>query len=222
MTVDPDRNVTLRGEQELAERAGHLFLGAEREFVCAAGDLRTWAMPGMRARIVEARRRTATPLTVRKLFNPQVLGDERAERHLFEVADRGAHVRICTTGLPYETIVIDDRVAILAGPPVRGERAYTVVRSPDVVRSVSSLFRATWDAATELAEFRRVRPPVLGQESLRILAMLGAGHKDEAAARELGLSLRTYRRRVAELMRLLDARSRFEAGLRARELGLTG
>jgi DNA-binding NarL/FixJ family response regulator len=52
--------------------------------------------------------------------------------------------------------------------------------------------------------------------------MLGAGLKDETAARELGLSLRTYRRRVADLMAALGADSRFQAGLRARELGLTG
>ncbi|MEV7908431.1 DNA-binding response regulator, partial [Streptomyces anulatus] len=189
MTVDPDRNVTLRGERELVERAGHLLLRAEREFACAAGDLKTWGMPGMRARIAESRSRTTPPLTVRKLFNPQVLDDEESRRHLAEVSARGAHVRICTTGLPHETILVDDRIAILAGPPVRGVRSYTVVRSPDVVGSVGSLFRAAWDAATELAEFRGARPPVLGQESLRILAMLGAGRKDEVAARELGLSL---------------------------------
>jgi DNA-binding NarL/FixJ family response regulator len=34
------------------------------------------------------------------------------------------------------------------------------------------------------------------------------------------LSLRTYRRRVAELMTALGATSRFQAGARAHELGL--
>ena len=42
----------------------------------------------------------------------------------------------------------------------------------------------------------------------------------EAAARRLGTSLRTYRRRVAELMAALEAGSRFQAGVRAGELGL--
>jgi DNA-binding NarL/FixJ family response regulator len=49
---------------------------------------------------------------------------------------------------------------------------------------------------------------------------LGAGLTDEAAARRLGTSLRTYRRRVAELMAALEAGSRFQAGVRAGELGL--
>ncbi|MFI2370416.1 hypothetical protein [Streptomyces sp. NPDC018833] len=34
----------------------------------------------------------------------------------------------------------------------------------------------------------------------------------------LGMSLRTYRRRVADVMTLPGATSRFQAGLRAREL----
>jgi DNA-binding NarL/FixJ family response regulator len=34
------------------------------------------------------------------------------------------------------------------------------------------------------------------------------------------VSLRTYRRHVAEIMRELDANSRFQAGARAVELGL--
>ena len=49
---------------------------------------------------------------------------------------------------------------------------------------------------------------------------LASGSKDEAAARALGMSLRTYRRRVAELMTAVGATSRFQAGLRARELSL--
>jgi DNA-binding NarL/FixJ family response regulator len=53
-----------------------------------------------------------------------------------------------------------------------------------------------------------------------LLDALASGSEDEAAARALGMSLRTYRRRVAELMAAVGATSRFQAGLRARELGL--
>jgi DNA-binding NarL/FixJ family response regulator len=49
---------------------------------------------------------------------------------------------------------------------------------------------------------------------------LGEGLTDEAASRRLGVSLRTYRRRVADLLLALEADSRFQAGLRAGELGL--
>ncbi|WP_274560762.1 LuxR C-terminal-related transcriptional regulator [Streptomyces spiramyceticus] len=71
-----------------------------------------------------------------------------------------------------------------------------------------------------MAEFRRTRPPVLNEQAREILRMLSAGHTDETASRQLGMSLRTYRRRVAELMTMLGATSRFQAGIRAREFGI--
>lgn len=51
-----------------------------------------------------------------------------------------------------------------------------------------------------------------------LLAMCTVG-KDEAGARELGVSVRTYRRHVADLMQLLGAASRAQAALLARERG---
>ncbi|WP_344275170.1 DNA-binding response regulator [Actinomadura napierensis] len=221
MTVDMDRNVVLRGERELTERAWRLFLARE-EFACAATDMKTWALPGARELILAGRARTAPGLATYKLYNPAALADEESERELIRLAGAGVRVRICTTPLPHETIIVDRRTAILAGPPEQGVREYTVVRSPSVVKGVVSLFWATWETSADLADYRRERPPALSEESRHILRLLGGGLKDEAAARQLGMSLRTYRRRVAEILTLLDAGSRFQAGLRAQEFGLLG
>ncbi|MFD7068341.1 hypothetical protein ACFV97_14055 [Streptomyces sp. NPDC059913] len=49
----------------------------------------------------------------------------------------------------------------------------------------------------------------LSREVLRHMAL---GIKDEAAARKMGMALRTYRRTAARLMTSLGARSRFQAG----------
>ncbi|MEW2358320.1 DNA-binding response regulator [Spirillospora sp. NPDC029432] len=220
MSADQDLNVTLRGEVELAERAGHLFVHAREEFVCAATDLNTWVLPEVREEIIKAHWESRPGLRVCKIYNPAALADEESERHLLAMAASGVEVRISTARLRQETIIIDRRVAVLAGPPVRGVRTYTIVRSPDVIASMRTLYWATWESSVELAGFRRGRPPALGEESLEILRLLGGGYKDETAARRLGLSLRTYRRRVAEILTLLDADSRFQAGRRAHELGL--
>ncbi|AEH08041.1 MULTISPECIES: LuxR C-terminal-related transcriptional regulator [Protofrankia] len=48
-----------------------------------------------------------------------------------------------------------------------------------------------------------------------LLRLLSLGAKDEAAARHLGVSVRTVRRMIADLMRRMDARSRFQAGILA-------
>lgn len=52
-----------------------------------------------------------------------------------------------------------------------------------------------------------------------MLDLLNRFGKDEAAARALGVSVRTFRARVAVLMARLGAASRFQAGTRARERG---
>ncbi|WP_067488356.1 helix-turn-helix transcriptional regulator [Actinomadura hibisca] len=218
--MNSDQNIVLRGERELAERAGPLFAEASKTFVCAATDMKTWVMPGVREQIAVTRRTSADWPAPYKLYTPQALADEESERHLVELERHGARVRICQAPIPHETIVIDDRVAILAGEPVRGVREYTVVRTPGVVAGVLSLYWATWENSTDLTDYRRTRPPALSDQSREILRMLGSGLKDERAAPRLGLSLRTYRRRVAEILTLLDADSRFQAGLRAHEFGL--
>jgi DNA-binding NarL/FixJ family response regulator len=82
-----------------------------------------------------------------------------------------------------------------------------------------SLYDAAWRGATELAVYD-ARFIEIRQLAPQILDLLATGCKDETAARTLGLGLRTYRRRVAELMTALGAASRFQAGARARELGV--
>jgi DNA-binding NarL/FixJ family response regulator len=49
-----------------------------------------------------------------------------------------------------------------------------------------------------------------------VLALLASGMTDEAAASEMRVSVRTFRRRVARAMRSLGAASRFQAGVMAR------
>jgi DNA-binding NarL/FixJ family response regulator len=129
-------------------------------------------------------------------------------------------VRISSAPLPHETIILDRRVAILAGQPSPLGREYMVTTSPVLVGGIHSLFTAAWEAAIELGAYLRGEVPELASEAREILRVLGSGLTDEAAARRLGTSLRTYRRRVAELMAALDAGSRFQAGVRAGELGL--
>ena len=129
-------------------------------------------------------------------------------------------MRISSAPLPHEVIILDRRAAIVAGQPSPFGREYTVTTSPALVGGVSSLFTAAWEAATELGAFLSGEVPDLPAEAREVLRALGAGLTDDAAARRLGTSLRTYRRRVADLMTALEAGSRFQAGVRAGELGL--
>lgn len=218
--VRHEQVLTVHGDEELVTRAGHLFASARTEFLCAARDLATWSQPEARASVVNRMRTGAPGFAVRKMLSPVALADEGTRTHLREVGGGGAEVRISSSPLPYETILIDRRVMILAGRETSGGRQYTVTTSPDLVHGVHSLFCAIWDASATFDAYLRNDVPQLGADGRAILQSLASGLTDASAARRLGVSLRTYRRRVAELMAALEAGSRFQAGLRAGELGL--
>ncbi|WP_433871544.1 response regulator transcription factor [Saccharopolyspora sp. CA-218241] len=55
--------------------------------------------------------------------------------------------------------------------------------------------------------------------SQQILCYLALGHTDEQIARRLSVSVRTVRRRIAEVMAELDVVSRFAAGAKATAQG---
>lgn len=215
MREDPVFSV--RGDAELAERAGHLFAAVRTEFACAARDLSTWALPEARAAV--RARSAAGPFDTRKLLSPRTLGAEADRAHLDAVQARGARVRISAAALPHETIVLDRRIMIMASDPVPGTpRTYTVTSSPTLVAGTISLFDALWETALTPAAYLGAAAPHLDEADRAVLSALASGLTDEAAARRLSLSLRTYRRRVASLMTALEASSRFQAGLHAAAL----
>ncbi|WP_460402036.1 helix-turn-helix domain-containing protein [Actinophytocola sediminis] len=212
----------VRGEEELFARTAHLFAAAT-EINCAANDLSTWVAtrrfpgPGSVADEHMAGLRSGR-LRVRKIYRPSVVLDPRSARHLAARRAAGADIRITPDEIN-ETIILDRRIVILAGDSTGGERSYSVIPLPEVVQGVVSLFEAAWRGATELAVYD-AQTAELRLLAPRVLEFLAAGCKDETAARALNLGVRTYRRRVAELMTALGANSRFQAGIRARELGL--
>ncbi|MBN6036094.1 DNA-binding response regulator [Amycolatopsis sp. 195334CR] len=203
----------VKGEEELFARTAHLFASAT-EVACAAADLRTFAV-SQRPPVTAADHRGKR---VRKIYRPPVLLEPVAATHLEQLVGMGADIRISADEIN-ETIILDRRVVILAGDLVAGTRSYSVLTAEETVQGVVSLFEAAWRGATELAVYD-ARVAEIRVLAPRILDMLASGCKDETAARSLGLGLRTYRRRVAELMTALGATSRFQAGVRAGELGL--
>jgi DNA-binding NarL/FixJ family response regulator len=207
-----DQVHVVRDEEELFNRTAHLFATAS-DVACAARDLNTWA----------ATRPTSNeppmhPPRLRKLYRPGVLLNPSMAQHLRAAQSLGAAIRITPDELN-ETIIIDGRFAILAGDLLDGRRSYGVTTEPAVVQNVMSLFDAAWRAGVDLSVYE-AQHAELGTVAPRVLELLASGCKDETAARTLGLGVRTYRRRVAELMDALGAESRFQAGARARDLGL--
>ncbi|MEU8515480.1 DNA-binding response regulator [Kitasatospora sp. NPDC048722] len=133
----------------------------------------------------------------------------------------GARFEIRVSEADLRDIVISDGAAALvraAAGNAKGQA--TLVNDRAAVRALELLFAGAWSLGRKLDDHLALSPRLLGELTRSILERLRSGYTDEAAARDLSMSLRTYRRHVAEIMRELGASSRFQAGVRAVELGL--
>lgn len=128
-------------------------------------------------------------------------------------AASGELVRIAAS-LPTRIAVFGESAVLIPerwGPDT-GRRL--VVREHSLVGAVTALFETAWERAIALPGVDSGIDDAAGERRL-LLLQLTRGAKDEQIARTLGISLRTVRRRVAEIMAELGAESRFQAGVEA-------
>jgi DNA-binding CsgD family transcriptional regulator len=127
-------------------------------------------------------------------------------------AQAGEQVRVIGH-LPTRMIVIGSTHAVLPEPLGYADEPRVLVRQPALVAALALWFEALWEQASPVRELDlgNARP------DLRkfVLEQLAVGAKDEQIARNLGISLRTARRRVADVMTELGVDTRFQAGVEA-------
>ncbi|MFC4057213.1 hypothetical protein ACFOWE_02840 [Planomonospora corallina] len=176
----------------------------------------------MVADYVEAARKTdmrslRRGLTMRAVYHPSVLADPVFEAYLYETISLGAEVRV--TDEPMDRMIIYDSVAVVAVDPKETTKGALFIREQGLVSQLHTYFSGVWQAAVDLREYQSPSSdtPDLTDLERRVLAVMASADKDEIAARELDVSVRTYRRYVADLMSRLGAVNRFQAALRAKE-----
>ncbi|MFF4171075.1 DNA-binding response regulator [Streptomyces sp. NPDC001744] len=124
--------------------------------------------------------------------------------------------------IPFKMILVDRTVAAI---PLDLELLYNgllLIRDPVVVRALVRVHRVCWSMAEEPSSpVPSPSPPPddLPPQLRPVLDALLSGLTDEAAATRLGMSARTYSRRVGELMAALGTTSRFRAGAEAARRG---
>ncbi|MEU9580235.1 helix-turn-helix transcriptional regulator [Streptomyces chilikensis] len=130
----------------------------------------------------------------------------------------GGFMRTVPT-VPLQMIVIDRKVVVLPLDPGDPRAGALEVRNASMVAVACALFEQVWSVGTPFGEAPQVDDKGCTPEEITLLRMISQGDTDEAAARKLGVSLRTVRRRMAELMDRLGASSRFQAGVNAARRG---
>lgn len=116
-------------------------------------------------------------------------------------------------------VVFDREVAFI--PEAAGTWGAVVVREPNTVHFLCEVFEQVWTLAQPFSNAAADGLKMVSREiDSKIVEMLAAGLKDETIARRLGISLRTARRHIADIMQSLGATSRFQAGVLMASRGL--
>ncbi|MFF8713592.1 LuxR C-terminal-related transcriptional regulator [Streptomyces sp. NPDC015184] len=159
---------------------------------------------------------------IRNVVARAALQDAATAAYLRELVEHGAAIRV-TAHTAERLLVYDRRAALVPLDPHDTSRGALLAHRSGLVSNIIALFEKIWDQAEDLskadAEEAGADDDCLSDTERRVLVSMCTVGKDEAGARELGLSVRTYRRYVADLVQKLGAASRAQAALLARERG---
>lgn len=200
--------------------ARHLFLQvvktARQEL--AVFDRPPYATSPTEAADEQAERMTADGLRLRTVFDSSLLEDELHVRRILAGVAAGEEGRIAT--VPLKLAIIDREWGML--PLVHADgvtpEAVVIVRKSVLLDSMVALFESIWQHAAPIKAQTADELTALttDEAELRQLThLMAAGMTDVAIARHLGISERTLRRRIKDLMDELRVDSRFLAGVRA-------
>lgn len=159
----------------------------------------------------------ARGVTVRAIYAAEVLELGRQAQTIRDLVAAGEQARVVPR-VPVKMVLVDRRAAIM--PLTAGEESTRttaiVVWESRLCDALVELFEATWARGTTVfAAPTGDRAADVDPVDRELLVLLSAGLKDETVARQLGLSERTVRRRIADLLDRLDVTSRFQAGAEA-------
>ncbi|WP_441247949.1 helix-turn-helix domain-containing protein [Kitasatospora sp. McL0602] len=150
----------------------------------------------------------ASGVRMRNLYQHVTRFDQATRANAEQLIAAGAEIRTLTDVLP-QMIVIDAELAFLpAGPD-----GALLVREPSLLAFLTRTFERDWENATPFTLGPQAAHDISEDLKQNILLLLSNGLKDEAIARRLGISLRTCRRHISELLEALGADSRFQAGV---------
>jgi DNA-binding CsgD family transcriptional regulator len=143
---------------------------------------------------------------------------------------RGVHGHLITSPSPYLALtaachpdtwitpvlvaglVIDERLALFAGPPSAcGEPTAWLCDFPDLIEQFCDLWFDAKAAAVPIRDVPGVVP--LNDRQLDVVSLLSRGMKDATVARLLGVSLRTVTSDISKILDALHVSTRWEAGM---------
>ncbi|HEX3786383.1 MAG TPA: winged helix-turn-helix transcriptional regulator [Pseudonocardiaceae bacterium] len=168
--------------------------------------------------------RLAEGIVYRVIYDREAIAlPGRLQQDILASGEQGERARV-RPELPMKLLLADERLAIIPISPSRHvvDAAY-VLHPSALLDALVTLFELEWDRAVPLAKAigGAVDEPAAepDEERATLLTLLAAGQTDAGIGRALGWSPRTTQRRVRDLMAELNATTRFQAGLAAKDRG---
>lgn len=152
-------------------------------------------------------------VTMRTLYHHTARFNGPSQAYVEAASRLGGQYR--TSHELFGRIIVFDR-ALAFIPASDNSWGAVAIRHEWVVAYLCEIFEQTWTRARPFAVAAAEGLEQVAQDIDRtIIELLAAGLKDETIARRLGMSLRTARRHIADIMQRLGAESRFQAGVAA-------
>ena len=153
----------------------------------------------------------------RAVYAPEALEIPGALDEITELARRGERGRVLP-GLPLKLAIADAKVALLPLSLDLEATQVALIHESTLLDGLVELFQTYWELAVPIGADAVGRSSV-DEDARQLLTLLASGLKDDAIARQLGLSTRTMRRRIRTLLDDLSAANRFQAGVQATRRG---
>ncbi|MFG1689686.1 LuxR C-terminal-related transcriptional regulator [Nonomuraea sp. NPDC049269] len=209
----PDRTVTIEridGIDQIDERIWSLALDA-REVLTVQSDRRR-PRPDMLPAYLH---RLGEGVRWRTIISRKSLADPELMEYSLTLHRAGDHHRLVDDA-GQQMVIVDRSVAFVPTTPDDCTQSALMISQAGAVATMVDLFERVWTHAVDLEPHPASS---LTPRERQVLHLLSSVDKDEIAAREMGVSLRTYRRHVADLFDRLGAANRFQAALLAKQQG---
>ncbi|MEU7212708.1 helix-turn-helix domain-containing protein [Streptomyces sp. NPDC044989] len=163
---------------------------------------------------------------VRAVYAAASFDDDGGWQDLGSLVSRGEEARV-VPALPVKLALVDRSAAMVSLTLDGGSTDCLYTEAPPLIEVLSELFDRYWAVAARLSEADTSAAPGPDEagpgggarrpteEERQLLALFAAGVKDDAIARQLGVSTRTLRRRIQNLYADLGTTNRFGAGVAA-------
>jgi sugar-specific transcriptional regulator TrmB/DNA-binding CsgD family transcriptional regulator len=207
------------GTEAVAQRFGQLQRSATSEVLALvrSGVAAVSAEENLDEEVAVAR-----GVTYRVVLERAVVEQEGFYANALAAAERGEEVRIAEA-LPLRMLVADRQLALIpmSSTTDTGSVGALLVHPSGLLDAMLSLFDFAWSVASPLIgeHTDAASRDGLDEVDVRVLDLLLAGLTDQAAGKQLGLSLRTVQRRVSHLMEVCAVGTRIQLGRQAERRG---